>query len=698
MRPLIGEGHHRLDARAKVTGEARYSAEVDVPGLVHAALVLSTVASGRVRAIDASAAGDLPGFVGILRPEDGALLNASTVHHAGQPVALVLAESSRRAREAASLVRVAYEEPLPAPRLTGFPPADVLADPLRDRRPNDPLRDRRPNDPLRDRRPNDGVDPPFPPADVLGEPPDSRRGDVPAGLARGAAVVDETYSTPTHAHSPLERNAVVAAWDGDRVTVHTSTSGIFAAREASARAMGIPLAHVRVLMRYQGGGFGCKGSAWWPALVLAVAAARTVERPVRLELTRDDMFTVVGSRAATVQRVKLAATRDGRLTAIDHEATQETSTFAEYSDSTCFPSRIVYPCPNVATRHRLVRVNAPQPVAMRAPGEGPGSFALESALDELAHELGMDPVELRLRNVAARDEHHDRDWSSNGLAACLTVGARAFGWEDRTSARRGGPWSVGWGMASAYYPVFQAPAAARIRMERDGTVVLQCGNQDIGTGSSTVMAQVVARELDIQPSDVRLEYGDTDLPETPMAAGSMSSASVIPAVERAARALRAKLPGPAEVEAHARPPEALERTRHAFGACFAEVHVDRELGIVRVARITAAYAAGRILNAKLARSQYAGGIVFGIGMALHERVERDPNLGLIVNHNLSDYLIPVHADMPDIDVLLVEEDDDVKGIGMIGTVGVAAAIANAVFHATGKRIRRLPILPEAVMS
>jgi len=727
MTAMIGEGHDRLDGRAKVTGVARYTAELGMDHELHGALVLSTVAAGRVLKIAARDAERVPGVVAVLTHLDAPRIRSgpyrtwlqdATVQHAGQPVAIVLAETERAARHAATLVTVAYDTRPPLPRL-GSDHAQPYAAAL-----------------------------------ILGESAETRRGDLAAGRAAAQITVDARYSTPTHCHSPMEPHAVVAGWDGNHVTVHTSTSGIFAARRVVAQAMEIPENAVRVLMRYQGGGFGGKGSAWWPTLILAVSVARRLGRPLRLELTREEMFTLVGRRAPTVQQVALGADRSGRLTYIDHESVQETSPLADYSDPTCFASRSVYACPNVTTRHLLVRTNVPQPNAMRAPGEGPGSFALESALDELAHARQIDPVELRIGNIAASDGHSNRHWSSNGARECLTTGARAFGWQARPPAsapRQEGIWSIGQGMACAYYPVFQAPAAARVRIDPKGRAFLFCGNQDIGTGSLTVMAQAVARELGVAVDEIVVEYGDTALPETPMAAGSMSTASVIPAVERAARALRAEILHQArmdarsplhgmaeealrwvsphrivaegttastslkelsqlfgssgwECEGEAAPSAAPEKSSCAFGACFAEVQVDTALGCVRLTRLTGAYAAGRILNEKLARSQLVGGIVFGIGMALHEHVEEDAVTGIPTNRSLAGYRVPVHADVPAIDIHLVQERDNnsashgIKGIGMIGTVGVAAAIANAVFDATGHRIRELPIVPGKVLS
>lgn len=726
MKGLVGEIHDRLDARDKVTGAARYSGEIRLPRQLHAALVLSNVAAGRVVHIDAAEAEGMHGVAAVLSHQNlpripagpyRTWLQDATVHHAGQPVALVLAESEPCARYAAARISVTCESRASLPRLT----SDLAQ--------------------------------PYAAHSVQGEPAAALRGDLAAGRAVAHVTIESSYTTPTHCHSPMEPHVVIAQWDGDCVTVHTSTSGIFAARRTIAQAMAVPQRNVRVLMRYQGGGFGSKGSAWWPTLILAADAARMMRRPVRLELSREEMFTVAGRRAPTVQHLALGAGRDGRLSFLQHTAVQETSPLSDYSDPTCFASRSVYSSANVATSHLLVRANVPQPNAMRAPGEGPGSFALESALDELAVALQIDPIELRLRNIAARDEHHSRPWSSNGLARCLRAGARAFGWVSRPSAsapRREGRWSVGRGVASAYYPVLQARAAARVTLDRDAKLALFCGNQDIGNGSLTVMAQAVARELGVSADEVAVEYGDTDLPETPMAAGSMATASVIPAVERAARALRAaiirsavghprsalhNLPearirwiSPHEIVVagtstatsvgelaaaldvagwegyeESAPEQSSAHSASAFGACFAEVKVDPRLGIVRLSRLAGAYAAGRILNPKLARSQLIGGMVFGIGMALHEALHEDPASGLPLNRNLTNYLLPVHADVPAIDVHLLEESDanaashGIKGIGMIGTVGVAAAIANAVFDATGLRIRDLPIVPRRLL-
>jgi xanthine dehydrogenase YagR molybdenum-binding subunit len=725
MRTQIGAELDRLDGLAKVTGRAKYVGDLDTKGVLRIALVTSAVYGGHVRSIDTSAAAAAPGVVGVmtnmnaprLEPVDCLrLLHDTTIYYAGQPVALIAADTLAQAERAAQLVRVEYDGTSPIG-------ADFAA----------------------------AFDTAFTPSQVFGEPASSVRGD-PGSALKGPELtrIDATYTTPMHVHSPMEPHTVTVQWQGDHVTVHTATSGIFPARAVIARAFGLPPEHVRVLCPFQGGGFCSKGSAWWPCLLLAVSAAKLYHRAVRLDLTREQMFVGVGNRQRTVQTFTAAADRTGRLVVLHHDIVSETGLLQDYSETTGFPTRIIYACPNVAVRHRLVKTHTPQPVPMRGPGEGPGSFALESALDELAEKLAIDPVDLRLRNWAERDQHADRPWSSNSLRECLRVGAKAFGWEQRGPVRtmQDGNWQVGWGMASSYYPGYRSPAAARVRLNQDHTVVLECGNQEIGTGACTVMAQAVAEQLRAPLQDVRVLSGDTSLPETPMAAGAKSTASVIPAVEAAATALQQKIIAlatndprsalyrrPAEEIAWISPGEvaAVDGSAHeaisslfkragvtfvqaegqsgslpgthtvnTFGACYAEVRVDLDLGQIRVSRLTAAYAAGRIMNAKLARSQFIGGLVFGIGMALHEKVLIDPRSGFVSNRSLTDYLLPVHADVPSIEVHLVEEDDPhvpsgVKGLGMNGTVGTAAAITNAVYHATGFRVRDLPIFPEALV-
>jgi xanthine dehydrogenase YagR molybdenum-binding subunit len=721
MTWLSGGSAPRIEAELKVTGAARYEGETLMSGLHHAALVTAPVASGRLRRIDAGRALAQAGVAAVLSHENAPrlapgddylrLLQEPVVHFAGQPVALVVAETRAQAHRAAELVELVFD-PAPASSL-------------------DPAHAR-----------------PFAPKTAGRTETDSRRGDPERAIAGADVVIARRYTTPVHNHHPIEPHAVIAAWDGNRVTVHTTSQAVFAFRVLVARAFQVPLDRVRIVSRFLGGGFGAKGSAWVPGLIAGVAAARAVGRPVRLELTRAQMFTLVGRRQETVQHVCIGANREGRLAAIAHDSLAVTSTYGEYADPVGTPARVLYACEHVATSHRLIRRSVPKPNAMRAPGEAPGSFALESAMDELAYELRLDPVELRLRNFAGRDQHRDLPWSSNGLRECYRVAAEAFGWAARPSAigaLRDGRSRIGWGMASVCYPVYRTMSEASVKLTPDGDLQVRCGTQDIGTGTYTVLAQIAAQIVGIPLAHTTVELGDTDLPEGPPSAGSMATASFAPAVEAAATELRRRLvdlaagdpasslfrlpahtlvlddgvirtrsgergepvsqllvrsaPRGLETSARSTPDENANVSSFGYGAVFAEVKVDSDLGEVGVARLTAAYAAGRILNPLLARSQYIGGLVGGIGMALHEATITDERLGRVLGTSLSDYLIPVHADMPVFDVHIVDEDDShlaggIKGIGMLGTVGVAAAIANAVFHATGIRVRDLPIRPE----
>jgi xanthine dehydrogenase YagR molybdenum-binding subunit len=511
----------------------------------------------------------------------------------------------------------------------------------------------------------------------------------------------------------------------------------------------MPAENVQVVCRFLGGGFGCKGQLWWPWLLQALLAARRTGRPVRLEQTRAQHFTLAGRRQETRQDLALGFDTEGRLTAIDHQVLGQTATHGEYCDATAAPSRWLYACPNVTTGHRVVRTNEPQPVPMRAPGIAPGLFALESALDEAARRLGRDPVELRIRNFAGHDQQLDKPWSSNGLIDCYRQGAERFGWAERPAGARAGRWRLGYGMASCCYPAHRAAAQARVALAPDMSLTVQCGTQDMGSGTYTVLARMAAEALGVPAETVLVELGDTSLPEGPVSAGSMVTASIFPAMDEALTNLRQALAERASAdeasplaglppdqldirdgqvvsragnaaeslaELMARCPLALEglgdfplpdRDAAEFsgmghGAVFVEVGVDPDLGEVRVRRACAAFAAGRILNPLLARSQYVGGLIGGIGMALHEETVTDAATGRILGRTLADYLIPVHADMPDFDIVMVEQDEPwlpggVKGIGMLGTAGVQAAIANAVFDAVGRRVRRLPIRIEDVI-
>ena len=550
------------------------------------------------------------------------------------------------------------------------------------------------------------------------------KGDADAAFAAAAVKIDQVYRTPYEHHNPLEAHGLVAAWEGDRLTLYDSSQNIFAARNTLSRLFSVPRENVRVLSPFVGGAFGSKGSSW-PHVVIGVMAAKVVGRPVKLVLTRKQLFFNAGHRPETEQRVALGADKDGRLVSIIHEGMSQTTAVSDYSERFTRPTRAIYATPNMRCAQPVVELTLPSPTYMRAPGENPGMFAIESAMDELAYAAGIDPVQLRVINHADVHPTDGKPWSSKSLKECYARAAERFGWARRTPqprSMRDGRNLIGWGMASATYPAHRSPASARAVMRADGTVLVTSGSHEMGMGTATVMAQLAAETLGVPPERVRFQLGDTTLPTAPISAGSMTAASVGSAVFGAADALRKKLAdlGAAspddyaavlgrnymdEVEARfdARPPQEEEHSAQAFGAHFAEVAIDAEIPIVRVQRVVSAFAAGRVLNAKTAQSQYLGGIVQGIGMALLEETHLDRRLGSYTNVNFGEYLVPVNADIRSIDVILVEEEDPhvnpigAKGIGEIGIVGVAAAVANAVYHATGRRVRDLPITVEKLL-
>ena len=698
MSSDIGKPYLRADGRAKVTGEARYSYEWPVAGVAYGVLVTSTIASGRIAAIDAAAAEREPGVIAVLTPRNAMKLPGGTepadrgdrvvqvfqderILYSNQPVAVAIADTFERALHAAALVRVTAE---PQPFTV------------------------RMEDELRNGFPHDIQ------TSAGGQPADQVRGDVDAALRRAEHKVEAIYETPPETHNPLEPHATLAVWNGDRLTVYDATQGIFGVRKKLAHAFGVPPGNVRVITKFVGGGFGCKGSAW-SHVVIAALAAKQLGRPVKIALTRPQMFGMVGGRPHTRQTLAAAAEPSGKLTALRHESVSTTSRFDDFLEPAALVSRHQYKCANVETRHRLVRLDIGTPTYMRAPGESSGSFALESAIDELAHQLGIDPIELRLTNYAEVDPTEGKPFSSKSLRRCYEMGAERFGWRKRTRVPevtlRAGK-LVGTGMATASYPANFTKARALARMNPDGTVLVQSGAVDIGTGTYTVMAQVAAETLGVPYEKVRFDLGDTEMPEAPRSGGSITAASVSSAVEAACRALRKKLDaaggkpnGPVEALGEVAPDEERKKyALHSFGAQFAEVEVDPELGMVRVTRMVGAFAAGRILNARLARSQFMGGMVWGIGMALHEHSVYDEKLGRIMTRDLADYHVPTHADVVEIDPIFVPVEEDgvvdpagVKGIGEIGITGAAAAIANAVFAATGKRVRSLPITPDKLL-
>ncbi|GHJ38009.1 xanthine dehydrogenase family protein molybdopterin-binding subunit [Streptomyces sp. TS71-3] len=721
---LLGEPVDRVDGLLKVTGAAPYPSDFSYPDMAHAALVQSTVAAGTIASIDTGEALVAPGVLTVITHENAPRLAEAPmsllgpaprfplkddrVLHHGQHVAVVVAETPEQARDATRLVRVEYDEAAPVLGVRNLD-APVLTDPY-------------------------GME--------------SGRGDVEAALAAAEVQYDETFIMAPETNNPLGLFGTVARWEDGRLTVHDCSQWPVNARQNLAAVFEVPEESVRVLVPYLGGGFGA-GLRTWGHTILAALAARMLRRPVKLVLTRPQMFTSVGHRPESVQRLRIGATADGRLVAVDHEGTATRGVEEMSPEPITLATPDAYACPNVSTHDRLVALNIPSPGAMRAPGHAEGGFALESALDELSYRVGVDPVELRLRNYAAVHPPTGLPWSSNALRDCYRVGAERFGWSARPPeprSQRDGAWLVGQGMAGVTFTRWATLCRARMSVDRDGTALVRSASTDIGTGTYTITAQLVADLLGLDVEQVRVELGDSDLPLAPQSGGSGLALALSGAVEDAARNLlrtflttvRDDTDSPlagrsldeiavaggrihlasdpsagetytailarhgldelvADGERDPSPPEGLDMApAGAFAAQFAEVRVHEELGTVRVSRMSAAVDAGRVLNEKTARSQVAGAMVMGIGMALLEETAFDSVSGRITNATLGDYLIPVHADVPDLDVTFVGGPDrfnavGVKGIGEVGIAGAPAAIANAVYHATGRRIRSLPI-------
>jgi CO/xanthine dehydrogenase Mo-binding subunit len=721
---LLGTAVDRVDGPLKVRGAAPYPSDVNYPNLAHAALVRTTIAAGTITHIDAGPAEAAPGVLAVithddkpklergpatlLGPSPQAPLQDARVLHYGQYLAVIVAETPQEAVTAARLVEVNYE------------PAEALLEI---------------GDPRGERRTNPwGLD--------------RQRGDVEAALASAEVRFDATYSTAANTNNPIGLFATVAAWDGDTVTVHDATQWTKTVQTTIAAVFGLPETSVHVHAPYLGGAFGA-GLRVWPHVILTVLAARTVGRPVRLVLTRPQMFTGIGYRPRTQQTVSLGVTEAGKLVALEHKATIAIGMEDEFPEPVTLGSAASYACPNASVADVEHRLNIPPPGSLRAPGEAEGNFALESAIDELSYQLGVDPLQLRLRNYAEVEPQSGLPWSSKGLRECLTVGADRFGWSKRNpevGSMREGPWKIGYGVAQLSYAWWQVRCEARASISRDGTAFVRSAANDIGTGTRTVMTQLSADLLGLDLEHVRFDLGDSAFPWSPGAGGSGLTTSVGVAVHAACQALlqtfldtvatdaasplagcnmnevatsggrihRKDAPEAGEsyteiLERHhldeltadgeGTPPDPTQlgvALSGPFAAKFVEVRIDAELGLLRVARIVTAVDGGRILNEKLARSQVIGGTIGGIGQAIFEETITDAQTGRISNATLGDYLIPVNADIPEIEVIFVGKPDPLtpigtKGVGEIGLPGTAAAIANAVYHATGRRIRSLPI-------
>ncbi|MET7387069.1 xanthine dehydrogenase family protein molybdopterin-binding subunit [Streptomyces sp. NPDC005529] len=689
---VLGTAAERREGPDKVTGRARYAAEHTGAGHAYGRPVPATVASGSVRAIDTSPAVAVPGVLAVLTPEDAprlaeaddptlAVLQNSDVPHRGWPVALVVAETIEAARAGAAAVRVDYTTRDHDVTLTDGHPAGY-----------------------------------FPEEANGGYPGQHEQGDPEGAFASAAVRVDAAYRvSPLHNH-PMEPHAATARWDDERLVVHDSSQGSTAVRATLAALFGLPEERITVMAEHVGGGFGSKGTAR-PHVVLAAMAAQRTGRPVTVALPRRMMPALVGHRAPTLHRLRLGATAEGTLTSLTHEVTTHTSRIKEFVEQAAVPARVMYASPNSRTTHRVVPLDVPSPSWMRAPGEAPGMFALESAMDELAVALGMDPVDLRIANEPDTEPASGNPFSSRHLVECLRDGAERFGWsrrDPRPGSRSEGALLLGSGVAAATYPVLVSPSTAVARALPDGTFSVRINATDIGTGARTVLAQVAADALGVPLDRVGAEIGSSDLPSAPLAGGSSGTASWGWAVHEACTRLRASLAersgllpagglsSSADTAGSADADKAY--ARHAFGAHFADVAVDTVTGEVRVRRLLGVYAAGRILNSRTARSQFIGGMTMGLGMALTEGSTLDPAFGDFVESDLAAYHVPAHADVPAIEAHWIDEEDPhlnpmgSKGIGEIGIVGTAAAIGNAVHHATGTRYRELPLTPDRVLA
>jgi xanthine dehydrogenase YagR molybdenum-binding subunit len=732
MASYIGSATSRVDGRAKVTGEARYAGEFNLPGLVHGYVVESTIPKGRIVRIDTSGALGIAGVIDVLThrnrppmadkddaykdevaPEKGSPyrpLYDDRIQFTGQPVALVLAEDWETARVAASQVRIEYQK---EPHVT-----DLHAERARA---------------------------------FAFDAPEKPRGDAEKAFASAAVRHAAEYSIPTEHHNPMELFASTAIWEAGQLTVYDKTQGVQNVQQYLCKVFKLQPGAVRVMSPYMGGGFGA-GLRPQYQVVLAVLGANALKRPVRVMLTRAQMYAL-GYRPASIERLALGASSSGTLDSMQHEAIAVTSQFEEFARNDTGWGNLLYKSPNAKFEHKLVKLDLPTSCDMRAPGAATGVYALECAMDELAIALKTDPVQLRLQCYSDRHQGEDLPYTSKQLRECYRQGAEAFGWDKRNAeprSMRDGSELVGWGMASGVWEALQMPATVRIVLTANGHAEVATAASDIGTGTYTIMAQVAADMLGLPIDNISVKLGDSTLPQCPVEGGSWIASSVCNAIANTARAVRGDLlelakatkdsplsgagvddvalvdgkivskrdanravsiasamqSGKAERitrEETNKPAEDKSHVRNVHSAIFAEVKVDEEIGVIRVTRVVKAVAAGRILNPKTAHSQIMGGVVWGIGMALHEETLYDHRFGRVMNANIAEYHVPVNADIHDIDVIFVEEQDQlinplgIKGLGEIGIVGVAAAIANAVYHATGKRVRDLPITLDKVM-
>jgi xanthine dehydrogenase YagR molybdenum-binding subunit len=765
MTDIIGQPIDRKDGKQKVTGTATYAAEWPIKNIAYGVTVQSTITKGNITNLDTTATMAVKGVLGVLTHQNAIPLHKHTdsdpqtgkfsekdllplqgdeIFYNGQHIAVVIAETFEIAEYGASLLKVSYYEQAPVISISQ-PEAEIY-------------------------QPSKGLG---------GGGVQVKRGNASEGMQQAQVSVNETYFTPVYHHNPMEPHATAAEWNGDELTVYDSTQSVFGNRSAIANMLSLPPEKVRVISPFIGGGFGSKGFMWANSL-LAPMAARLVKRPVKVVLQRTgQMFTCAGRRSFTIQKIGLGVDNGGKFTSVNHDTTSETSFVDEFVETAGVATKMLYATPNLDVSQNLVKLNKGTPCPTRAPGEAPGTYALEVAMDELAYKLNIDPLQLRLVNYAETEPQQGKKWSSKNLRECYERGAKLMGWESRNKmpgTTKEGKYLVGYGMATATYPANRGMAKVRLKLFQDGHAVAACCTQDIGTGTYTVMAQVMAEALGLPVEKVEFKLGDTIYPQGPNSGGSQTMASTGPAVQAAALTVKSKAiqlaiankksplfnkkeeeiaadngrlfiiaePGRGEtyteiltrnkmplVEAEVttnvstrenqkssgkeKPKDDnpfvdkdadIDRSNiafHSFGAFFVKVLVDPLIGKVKVDKVVGVMDVGTILNSKTAKSQIMGGAIFGIGMALMEETVYDPNSGRIVTKDLADYLVPVHADMPEFVIEFTNVHDDyispvgARGAGEIGITGITAAIINAVYHATGKRIRELPVTPDKLL-
>ena len=734
----IGQAKKRVTGKLKTTGGAKYAAEFPVENVTHGVITTSTIAKGRIANIDTREAQAVPGVIAVIThqnapqlpfrsvPSEQEITTAPTgeypqtlytdrIYFYGQPVAVTVAETLEQAEQAASLVKVEYElEDHSVSVERAVEAGQLITSESRQ---------------------------------------DKSRGNPEAALANAEVSIDVNYKVPTEHHNPIEPHATIAVWEGDKLKLYDKTQWVKSVQQHLGSVFGIPQENVSVISPFIGGAFGCAGRIWQQTTIAPIAA-KVVDRPVKLVLSRKQMFSMTGHRPYTTQRIAMGANKDGKLTSIIHEATAEAAQFETYTENVLNASRFLHACPNVQTKYRLAKLDISAPTFMRAPGEAQGVYALESALDELSYELGIDPLELRQINYAEQDPESNLPWSEKALRECYRQGAEAFGWNGRNLEPRSQQENgilIGYGMATGTYPMIRRSASAVARILNDGTAVVQSAASDMGPGTYTTMTIIASESLGIPSDRITFELGDASFPFAPAHGGSMTVASVGSAVKAACEQARAQALALAKqqsnsplartkdnkievadgklfdrdnrsvgisyaeiltqanqeslvAEATSAPEDEQQQySMHSFSATFVEVRVDELLGDINVSRVVSAVDVGRIINPKTATSQTIGGVVGGIGMALQEHTYQDTRYGNYVNANLGEYHVPVNADIPEIQAIFCGEPDlqanplGARGIGEIAIVGTAAAVANAIYHATGKRVRDLPITPDKLL-